>query len=83
MKKVKIKQAFGVVMAQLREKNSLTQGQLSKLSKISRSHLSDIERGKAYPTLITIYQLSKSFKIYPNKFLSLVDRILDKDKDRD
>ena len=78
MKSQKIRKVFGVVVSKLRKENKLSQEELSTRSKVSRPHLSCIESGKTHPTLVTIYQLSKSLNIDPNKLLYLVDNILKK-----
>lgn len=45
-----------------RQEAGLTQGELAKKAKISRSLLSNIERGYAAPSLQTAYRISKVLK---------------------
>ncbi|MFT4608600.1 MAG: transcriptional regulator with XRE-family HTH domain, partial [Chitinophagales bacterium] len=47
----------------LRKKNKLTLNQLASLSGVSRSMLSQIERGQANPTLAVTFRIAQAFGI--------------------
>lgn len=48
-------------VTELRKKNKLTLDQLASISGVSRSMLSQIERGKANPTLAVTYRIAQAF----------------------
>jgi transcriptional regulator with XRE-family HTH domain len=50
-------------VSQLRKKNKLTLDQLASLSGVSRSMLSQIERGQANPTLAVTFRIAQAFGI--------------------
>lgn len=50
-------------VTELRKKNKLTLEQLASASRVSRSMLSQIERGKANPTLAVTYRIAQAFGI--------------------
>ena len=50
-------------VTQLRKKNKLTLDQLASLSGVSRSMLSQIERGQANPTLAVTFRIAQAFGI--------------------
>jgi len=50
-------------VAELRKQNKLTLEQLSQTSGVSRSMLSQIERGTANPTLAVAFRIAKAFSI--------------------
>lgn len=47
----------------LRTKNKLTQAELGKILNLSRSTISNYEAGKMQPSIGTIIEISKYFKI--------------------
>jgi transcriptional regulator with XRE-family HTH domain len=53
----------------LLEKNQMTLKNLSYLSELSVSYLSDIQRGKTTPTLESIERIALAFGLYPLEFL--------------
>jgi len=54
---------IGPFIQQLRKRKNLTLDGLAKLSGVSRSMLSQIERGQANPTLATVWSLADSLNI--------------------
>jgi len=59
-KKPDIREAFGFAIKLRREELSLTQEALAELAQISRTYLSDIERGFRNPALVNIDRLAKA-----------------------
>ena len=53
---------IGPVIQRLRKQKSLTLDQLAKLSGVSRSMLSQVERGQTNPTLSTVWMLAEALK---------------------
>ncbi len=56
-------QALCERVTKLRKKNKLTLDQLASISGVSRSMLSQIERGKANPTLAVTFRIAQAFSI--------------------
>lgn len=53
----------GKNFARLRKMKKLTQEQVSEYSGLSQQYLSDLERGKRNPTIITIYEISQALGV--------------------
>ncbi|WP_296615833.1 helix-turn-helix domain-containing protein [Sphingomonas sp.] len=54
---------IGLIVRQLRRRQELTLETLSRISGVSKSILSQIERGDANPTLATVWALARALKI--------------------
>jgi len=68
-----IEEAFGEVIRELRKEHRISQEKLAEVSNLDRSFISLLECGHKQPSLVTIFQLAKSFKISASKILSLVE----------
>ena len=73
-----IEEAFGAVIRDLRKSNNFSQEKLAERSNLDRSFISLIECGHKQPSLITIYQLAKSFKLSASKLLALTEEKIKK-----
>ncbi len=73
-----IEEAFGEVIRKLRKSNSMSQEKLAERSNLDRSFISQIECGRKQPSLITIYQLAKAFKLSASKLLALTEEKIKK-----
>jgi len=73
-----IEEAFGEVIRDLRKSNQISQEKLAELSNLDRSFISLIECGHKQPSLITIYQLAKAFKLSASKLLALTEEKIKK-----
>jgi transcriptional regulator with XRE-family HTH domain len=49
--------------ARLRKERGLTQEQVAARTDISQQYLSDLERGRRNPTVITLYELSQALGV--------------------
>lgn len=49
--------------ARLRKERSWTQEELAERSGLSQQYLSDLERGKRNPTIVTIYEISQALDV--------------------
>lgn len=58
-----MRKLVGSNLARIRKERGLTQEQLSELSGLSQQYLSDLERGKRNPTIVTIYELSLALRV--------------------
>ena len=54
-----------------RKLKCMTQKRLAFLSKISQSHISDLESDKESPTLKTVENLADALKTYPSNLLEI------------
>ncbi len=59
-----IRKLIGHNFAQVRKEKGLTQEQVSELSGFSQQYLSDLERGRRNPTIVSIYELAAALKIH-------------------
>lgn len=73
-----IEEAFGEVIRELRKAQQLSQEKLAEVSNLDRSFISLLECGRKQPSLITIFQLAKAFKLPASKILSLVEEKIKK-----
>ena len=73
-----IEEAFGEVIRELRKSNTMSQEKLAEQSNLDRSFISQIECGRKQPSLITIYQFAKTFKISASKLLALTEEKIKK-----
>lgn len=69
-----IEEAFGEVIKSLRKSNNISQEKLAELSNLDRSFISLLECGHKQPSLITIFQLAKAFKISASKMIALTEK---------
>ena len=73
-----IEEAFGEVIRDLRKSNNFSQEKLAERSNLDRSFISQMECGRKQPSLITIYQLAKAFKLSASKLLALTEEKIKK-----
>ena len=62
---VKIPEAFGRVLRELRTKAGLSQGQLALNAGLDRTYISLLERGLRQPTLSTLFRLAEILEVAP------------------
>lgn len=53
-----MRELVGRNFARLRREKGLTQERVAELSGLSQQYLSDLERGRRNPTIITLYELA-------------------------
>ena len=51
--------------ARLRAEADLTQEQLAERSGLTQQYISDLERGKCNPTIVTLYELAQALGVGP------------------
>jgi len=49
--------------ARIRKARGFTQEQLADLSGLSQQYLSDLERGKRNPTVVTVYEIAQALGV--------------------
>lgn len=71
-----IEEAFGIVIRRLRKERLLSQDGLSKTSSLDRGFISQLERGKQQPTLITIFELASALNVSAARILFEAELLL-------
>ncbi|MEI6702671.1 MAG: response regulator [Deltaproteobacteria bacterium] len=71
-----IEEAFGAVIRRLRKERFLSQEALSKISSLDRVFISQLERGKQQPTLITIFGLAAALSVSVSTMLTETELLL-------
>ena len=65
-----VRKRIGNNHLRLRKLKGLTQEQVAERSGFSQKYLSDLERGKRNPTVITLYELACVFEVDVTELLS-------------
>src|SRR5690242_15816681 len=73
-----VRAAFARVLADLREKAGLTQGQVGEKSGYEEKYISALERRKHTPTLTAVIQISQALNVSPIEALQLVLELMPK-----
>jgi len=58
-----MRKLVGENCARVRKEKGLTQEALSELCGLSQQYLSDLERGKRNPTIVTIYEIAQALEV--------------------
>ncbi len=58
-----MRKLVGRNFARLRQEKRLTQEQVAERSGLSQQYLSDLERGRRNPTVITLYELAEALGV--------------------
>ncbi len=58
-----VRALVGRNFARIRREKGLTQEQVEELSGFSQQYLSDLERGKRNPTIVSLYQLAQALGV--------------------
>ncbi|MEK7696605.1 MAG: helix-turn-helix transcriptional regulator [Pseudomonadota bacterium] len=61
---------FGERLRELRKKQDISQGKLSKTAGLHRTYISGIERGIRNPSLKNIQKLARALKVNPKEFFN-------------
>jgi len=75
---VKIENAFGEILRELRTEKGLSQEKLALDTDLDRTFISLLERGLRQPSLKTIFLIAKRLNIKPNKLIERVENITNK-----
>jgi len=73
---VTIETAFGLVIRRLRKERRLSQEDLSRTSSLGRVFISQLERGKQQPTLITMFELASALNVTVSRIMSEAESLL-------
>lgn len=58
-----MRKLVGDNVCRIRKEQGLTQEQLSELCGLSQQYLSDLERGKRNPTIVTIFEIAQALGV--------------------
>lgn len=58
-----MRKLVGRNVRRVRERNRLTQEQLSEISGFSQQYISGLEQGKRNPTIVTLYELAQALGV--------------------
>ena len=61
--RVDMRKLVGNNCARIRKARGYTQEQLADLSGLSQQYLSDLERGKRNPTVVTVYEIAMALDV--------------------
>jgi len=75
VKFTEFKTAFGKRVKYFRDLKNYTQEHLAELVNIEQASLSNIERGKVYPTQITLYRLAAVLEVEPYRFFTVSPKL--------
>ena len=64
-----MRKLVGRNFARLRREKGLTQEQVQERSGFSQQYLSDLERGRRNPTIVTLYELSLALGVHYTELL--------------
>jgi transcriptional regulator with XRE-family HTH domain len=64
-----MRKLVGENCARLRRQRGLTQEQLAERSGFSQQYISDLERGKRNPTVVTIYEIARALDVSHTEFV--------------
>jgi transcriptional regulator with XRE-family HTH domain len=68
-----MRQLVGQNFRKLRERQGLTQEAVADASGFSQQYLSDLERGRRNPTVISLYELAQALGVAPVDLLQVGD----------
>ncbi|BCS54364.1 response regulator [Geobacter sp. SVR] len=71
-----IEEAFGLVIRRLRKERNFSQEKLSISSSLGRAFISQLERGKQQPTLVTIFELASALNVSASRILAEIELLL-------
>jgi transcriptional regulator with XRE-family HTH domain len=58
-----MRKLVGINCARIRSEKELTQEELAERSGFSQQYISDLERGKRNPTIVTIYEIAQALGV--------------------
>lgn len=65
-----MRKLVGRNLARIRREKGLTQEQLEERSGFSQQYLSDLERGRRNPTVVTLYEIARALGVGPGDLIA-------------
>jgi len=75
---VRLKQAFGKILLQLREQKEVSQKEVADNCNLERAYISRLERGLLQPSLTTIVKIAEYFNVSPGVLIDQAYALLKK-----
>ncbi len=75
--------AFGKVLREIRQEQSLSQEELGFKSGYHRTYISLLERGRKSPSLNTVFQLAAALRVSPSEILQRTESRVGRVRRRD
>ena len=69
-RKQKFLSGFGVNLRKIRDEKSLSQQKLADISDLSKTYILNLELGRSYPTIETLWMLSEALEIEVEELLN-------------
>lgn len=63
-------EAFGKVISEVRLNKNLKQSEVAENGRLDVTYVSDLERGKYMPSLLTVLKLAKGLDVQPEKLIN-------------
>jgi transcriptional regulator with XRE-family HTH domain len=73
---MKIEEAFGKLLKDLREERNLSQEKLAEKSDLHRNTIALVETAKRQPSLKTIFAIAKALNLSPSELISKLEKKL-------
>ena len=80
MRAENVSKAFGRVLREQRDSQSLSQEALAVSADVDRTFVSQMERGIRQPTLTTLFKLAGALDISPATLITRTEKVLRTDK---
>jgi transcriptional regulator with XRE-family HTH domain len=74
--KKELKKAFSITLKDYRKKKNLSQEELALRAGMTRSHISDLERGDIDPGFYTIFKISNALNVKTSHFIDAIEHAL-------
>lgn len=73
MEKQRVQEIFGQVIYEIRLSKNLKQSEVAEKGELDVTYVSDIERGKYMPSLLTVLKLTKGLDVSPKKIIGILE----------
>lgn len=73
---MRTEEAFGIIVREYRNKCMLSQEELAHISKVDRTYVSLLERGKRRPNLESIFKIAKGLNVKPSVLINEVEKLV-------
>jgi transcriptional regulator with XRE-family HTH domain len=79
MEKQRVQKLFGEVISEVRLSKNLKQSEVAEKGRLDVTYVSDLERGKYMPSLLTVLKLAKGLDVQPEKLINALQKKIPSD----
>jgi transcriptional regulator with XRE-family HTH domain len=79
MEKQRVQKLFGEVISEVRLSKNLKQSEVAEKGRLDVTYVSDLERGKYMPSLLTVLKLAKGLDVQPQKLINALQKKIPSD----